>query len=98
MALPFAVLMQGGFAPRKGSIARRSGGRNDSDNPRLSGKAPISIKSMKVINRSVLHVGRILAFAQCRRDARHHDRRNAADMAFSGTMDMAAENGDDLSG
>jgi len=51
-----------------------------------------------LIDRTYLHVGRIFAFAQCRRDALHHRRRDASDMTRRSTMNMAAENGDDPPG
>src|SRR5690348_2409686 len=65
------------------------------DNPCLAGKAPNRIKSVDLIDRTCLHVRRILAFAQCRRDAWHHCRRDTSDITRGSTMNMAAENGDD---
>ena len=65
------------------------------DNARFAGKAPNRIKSVNLIDRTCLHVRRILAFAQCRRDALHYCRRDASDITRSSTMNVAAENGDD---
>ena len=65
------------------------------DNPCFAGKAPKRVKSVDLIDRSCLHVRRILAFAQGRRDALHHCRRDASDITRGSTMNMAAENGDD---
>src|ERR1700733_7993034 len=62
--------------------------------PRFGGKAPNRIEPMDVIYRTRLHVRRIFASAQCRRDALHHRRRNAANMTRGSTMHMTAENGD----
>ena len=53
---------------------------------------------MDLIDRTCLHVRRILAFAQCRSDALHHCRRDASDTTLSSTMNMAAENGDNPPG
>jgi hypothetical protein len=41
-----------------------------------------------------MHIRGILAFAQSRRDARHHGCRDALDIARSSTVHMAAENSD----
>src|SRR5450759_5384460 len=79
-------------------IAYRCGRWPCSDNPCFGGKAPNRIKPVHVIDRTHFHVSRILAFAQCRRDARHHCRRDAPDMTLGSTMNMAAENGDDPPG
>ena len=68
------------------------------DNPCFGGKAPMRIKSVDVIDGTSLHVRRIVAFAQCRRDAGHHGRRNTPDMTRSRTVNMAAENSDDPPG
>jgi hypothetical protein len=56
------------------------------------------IKPVDVIDRARLHVSRILTFAQRRRDARRHCRRNAPDMTRSSTVNVAAENGNDSPG
>ena len=69
-----------------------------SHNPCFSSKAPNRIKPVDLIDWTYLHVGRILAFAQCRCDALHHCRRDASDIARSSTMNVAAENGDDPPG
>jgi hypothetical protein len=65
------------------------------DNPCFAGKAPKRVKSVDLIDRTCLHVRRILTFAQCRRDALHHCCRDVSDIARGSTMNMAAENGDD---
>src|ERR671935_1259400 len=65
------------------------------DNPCFAGKAPNPIKSVNLIDRTCLHVRRILALAQCRRDALHHCCRDASDITRGSTMNVAAENGDD---
>jgi len=56
--------------PREGpsSSWRRLG----SDNPCLGGKTPNRIKPVDLIDRTHPHLRRILAFAQCCRDALHH--------------------------
>ena len=64
-------------------------------NPCFAGKAPKRVKSVDLIDRSCLHLRRILAFAKGRRDALHHCRRDASDIPRGSTMNMAAENGDD---
>jgi hypothetical protein len=48
-----------------------------SDNPCFGGEPPNRIKPVNLIDGTSLHSSRILAFAQCRRDARHHRRRDA---------------------
>ena len=48
---------------------------------------------MEVIDRPRLHVGRIFASAQGRRDTLHDRRWNGSDMAGGGTVHMAAEDG-----
>ena len=65
------------------------------DNPCFAGKAPKGVKSVDLIDRTLLHLRGILAFAQGRRDALHHCRRDASDITRGSTMNMAAENGDD---
>jgi hypothetical protein len=90
-----------GFGPKQSRAGALRGvrtqgrRRSGSDNPRLGGKAPNRIKPVDVVDRTSLHVRRILAFAQCRRDARHHCRPDAADITLGSAMNMAAENGDD---
>src|SRR3989304_7911940 len=79
-------------------IACRCGRWPCSDNPCFGGKTPNRIKPVDLIDRTYLHLSRILTFAQCRRDARHHCRRDARDMTRSSTVNMAAENGDDPPG
>ena len=69
-----------------------------SHNPCFGSKAPNRIKPVDLIDRTYLHVRRILALAQCRRDARHHRRWDASDTTRNRTMNMAAENTDHPSG
>jgi hypothetical protein len=66
-----------------------------SDNPRFSSKAPNGIKSVDMIDGTHLHLSRILPFAQCRRDALHYHRRDAANMTPSSTVNMTTENAND---
>ncbi|MGB9261983.1 MAG: hypothetical protein WCB55_17840, partial [Pseudolabrys sp.] len=68
------------------------------DNPCFGGKAPMRIKSVDVIDGTSLHVSRIVAFAQCRRDAGYRRRRNIPDMTRSRTVNMAAETSDNPPG
>ena len=86
------------FSPREDGITCRCRQWPCSDNPCFCGKAPSRIKPVDLIDRSHLHVRRILALAQRRRDARHHCRRDASDTTCNSTMNMAAENGDDPPG
>src|SRR5262249_53394907 len=51
-----------------------------------------------LVNWVCLHLGRILASPQRRRDAWRHGRRNVPDETGRGSMNMAAENGDHSSG
>ena len=91
-------LARGPFSPRQNEIACRCRRWPRADNPCFGGKTPIRIKSMDVIDRTRLHVSRILTLAQRCRDARHHCRRDAPDMTRSSTVNVAAENGDDSPG
>src|SRR5262245_57708332 len=68
------------------------------NDPCFGGKAPNRVKPVDVIDRTSSHISRIFAFAQCRRDARHHRRRDARDMTRSSTVNVAAENSDDPPG
>ena len=85
-----AQILPGAACQSRGLLAKRRSPVH-TDNPCFGGKAPGRIESVDVIDRASLHVSRILAFAQCRRDARHHRRRNAPDMTRSRTVNMAAE-------
>jgi hypothetical protein len=69
-----------------------------SDDPCFGGKTPNRIKPVDLIDRTSPHISGIFAFAQCRRDAGHHHRRDARDMTRSSTVNMAAENSDDPPG
>ena len=91
-----AQILPGAACQSRGLLAKRRSPVH-TDNPRFGGKAPVRIEAVDVIDRP-LHVGRILAFAQWRRDARHHGRRNAADMTRRSAVNMAAENSDDPPG
>ena len=86
------------FSPSHDGILCRCRQWPCSDNPCFGGKAPNRIKPVDLIDRTFLHVRRILALAQCRRDARHHCRRDASDTTRNSTMNMATENGDDPPG
>jgi hypothetical protein len=68
------------------------------DYPRFGGKAPSRIEPVNLIDRPYLHVRRIIAFAQCRRDAGYHRRGDASDMSLGGAMNMTAENGNHAPG
>jgi hypothetical protein len=61
-------------------------------------QSPGRIVAVQVIDGARLHVRRIFALAQRRRDARHHTRGDASDLSRGSTMDVAAENSDDAPG
>src|SRR3546814_4543237 len=63
-----------------------------SDDPRFGRETPNRIAPMDLIDRARLHIGRILASAQRRRDARHHVCGDALDIARGRTVHAAAEN------
>ena len=93
-----AETLPASFSPRQDGIACRCRRWPCSDNPCFGGKAPNRIKPVDLIDRTYFHVRRILALPQCRRDARHHCRRDAFDTTRNRTMNMAAENTDHPSG
>jgi hypothetical protein len=74
-------------------LARISKWRFRPGNSRLSGKAPIRIKSVDMINRTPFHPRRILAFAQRRRNARHNCGRDFTDTTLCGSVNVPAEAG-----
>src|SRR5262249_35267640 len=69
-----------------------------SDNSCFGRKTPDWIKPVDLIDRTYPHLSWIVAFAESRRNARHHRRRDARDMTRRSTVNMAAENGDDPPG
>ena len=80
------------FATPSARFSGAAGGAA-ADNPCFGGKAPGRIEAVQVIDGAVLDARRILALAQRRRDARHHDRRDVPDAALGRPVDMAAEHG-----
>ena len=89
-----------GFAEEQLSMAIASLCRRwpRSDNPCFGNKTPNWIKPVDLIDRACLHIRGILPFAQCCRDARHHGRRDALDIARSRTVNMTAEDSDNSPG